>query len=162
MSLNFPSLLQIQKSHDDNPHVETAQTQSLTFFSIQSEDQSSKLLKLDSGKEKIRSPHQSKSQNTISSQKDLISSRWRRLWKNWQRRRCRERRNRCWGMTRSQWSSWIHSCTRSAHRWHCSISITGWWYRCTGGNPVDGIVGLVGVVPTLKSVGFIAARSRKN
>ena len=129
MSLNFLSLLQIQRSHEDKPHVETVQTQSLTFFSNQSEDQSSKLLKLDSGKEKIRSPHQSKSQNTVSSQKDLISSRWRRLWKNWQRRRCRERRNRCWGMTRSQWSSWIHSCTRSAHRWHCSISITGWWYR---------------------------------
>ena len=69
MSLNFLSLLQIQRSHEDKPHVETVQTQSLTFFSNQSEDQSSKLLKLDSGKEKIRSPHQSKSQNTKSSQK---------------------------------------------------------------------------------------------
>ena len=69
VSLNFLSLLQIQKSHVYNPHVETAQTQSLTFFSNQSDGQSSKLLKLDSGKEKIRSPHQSKSQNTISSQK---------------------------------------------------------------------------------------------
>ena len=137
MIINFLSILQIQRSNVKDSHVETDANSEFTFLFKPKNCQSYTLLKFDSGKEKIRSPHQSKHQNMISSQRlPLISpSRWSWLWKHGQ---C-SRSSKGWNISRRRRICRCSRCSISRRCSRCSISrrcsrcskrsISHWWSR---------------------------------